>query len=210
MRAFHPCLLSVVLLAGCGNDPDRSNPLADLVQSPAEASAVASDPNAMARAGLSQVGGPLMLAVLEDRGAVALLVPYGQNGAVTTWTTAEFQTVSLLGGRVVATRGLGDDLMSRTPLAPFGTMRSTMRLNTLNAANEAVSLELECRVQTGDTMPIALASGQTLRATGYAEKCTGPEGTVQNDFWMVGGVMRQTRQWLGPEAGHLTLQVLRP
>lgn len=207
MRVFS-AFAALAILASCGNDPDRSDPFR-LLAAPGE-TAVAQDPLAMARIGLAEVEGPLMLAVLEARGAVALMVPYGQNGPVRTWVTADRRTVSLVGGRIVATRGLGHDLMARAPATGFRPGPSQALLSTLNAAHEPVEFALSCRVIAGERMPITLASGESMTAQGYAEKCVGPDGSVQNDFWLSDGQLRQSRQWLGPDAGYLTLQMLRP
>lgn len=200
-------------LAACGNDPNRTD-LGGLREAlPGRAAPAAPPPNpaSMARSALEQIPGPVMLAVLEDRGALAMMVPYGVNGRVTTWTTIDRQSVSLKAGRVVATRGLGFDRMSITAPAPGGSGPFTMTSRTLNAANETVVDALSCQREKSAGQVITLASGEVLATTLHTEICETAGALVRNMFWVAAsGQVRQSHQWIGHEAGSLTLQVLRP
>lgn len=196
-------------LAGCGNDPNRTDLslLTSLMPKKPDPAAQIT-PAQMAQAALAQLREPVMLAVLEGSGKTALLVPYGENGAVRTWTTLDRQTVSLRQGRLIATRGLGHDLMSLSAPDPRGG-GGRLVLTTLNAANEPARLRLDCRQGEGVAERIVLASGEAVAVRRVTETCSGDADAV-NTFWIgPDGRTRQSRQWLGPTAGYLTLQVLR-
>lgn len=201
---------ALLALMGCGNAPNRTDLslIERLVQGAGSPTAVA--PGQMARAALAQLSEPVMLAVLETSGKTALLVPYGENGAVRTWTTLERQTVSLRGGRIVATRGLGADLMSGKVSDPRAVGGADHVLVTLNAANETMRIKMECQRDSGDSETIVLASGESVPARRVTETCQTPGGAVVNTFWFgPDGQVRQSRQWLGTTAGYLLLQLLR-
>lgn len=195
-------------LAGCGNDPNRTDPLRILGLSGPSDEAASITPEQMARAALAQLAEPVMLVRLESDGRVALMVPLGANGPVTTWTTVDRQTIALRYGRVIATRGLGTDLMSSTAGSPSGSSRHSMI--TLDAAHQPVRTEIVCSnpPRAGDT--VRLASGVALRATRTSESCHANGTAFRNDFWVVEGKMRRSRQWLGDDSGYLTIEVLRP
>lgn len=208
------CAALCALLVGCGNDREWTI-FDNLLESglPVGGGGEAQgmpDPRALAKAGMAQIQEPLMIAVLEDREAVALMVPFGENRGVRTWTTIERQTVALSSGRVVATRGLGNDLMSAE--GPKGTSgRYTRVLRTINSANEPVEVRLTCQATAeGARETVSLMSGQDVTLRRVTENCTGAEAPVQNLFWFASdGSVRQSRQWVGPDAGYLVLQVLR-
>lgn len=214
MRGLIP-FLALWALAACGND-DRTTPLDDLTEiavtvRDGQREATTPDPRAMAQVAMTQMSEPVMLAVLEDRAAVALTVPYGENGATRTWTTIDKQTLALSSGRLIATRGLGFDLMSHEGPRRPTVGKTTRRLNTINAAAERESIILNCETPQPIRETIDLMSGESLTALRYTETCRGGGYKVQNLIWMTpAGDMRQSRQWVGPGAGFLTLQVLRP
>ena len=198
-------------LSGCGNDPNRTD-LARLPGiTPKNSPAPTVTAQQMATAALAQLSEPVILAVLEEPSRTALLVPLGDNRAVLTWTTVDRQTISLSGGRIVATRGLGADLMSSDATAPRPGSTSVHSMTTLNSANETIRLRVACRIDSGSREILTLASGETISTLRLRENCRGGTDAWENDFWIAGdGLVRQSRQHLGTEIGSLTLQVLRP
>ncbi|NNF92663.1 MAG: hypothetical protein HKM96_14835 [Boseongicola sp.] len=203
-------VLLVLALASCGNDPNRNNPLrlADVFKG-GETEGASPTPRQLAQVALTQLQEPVMLAELGDGERLALLVPLGENGSVRTWTTIDRQTIALRRGRVVATRGLGDDLMSSS--APRPGQGGKHRLVTLNAAHEPVRTSANCRVSTEGSQVTSLASGERVTARHLVESCVAGNNTYRNEFWIgPNGQMRKSRQWLGATSGYLTLQVLRP
>jgi hypothetical protein len=200
-----------LLLSGCGNDPNRT----DLARLPGIAPKSATAPSVpagqMATAALTQLSEPVMLATLEEPNRTALLVPLGENGAVRTWTTIDRQTISLRAGRIVATRGLGVDLMSSDASGPRPGSTSVQTLTTLNSANEIVRMRASCQADSGLPENLTLASGQRIATHRLRETCRGETASWENIFWISGdGLVRQSRQKLGAETGSLTLQILRP
>ena len=102
-------------LAGCSSnkDAERQGPTAIAVlKALVTPKHKKTKPVELTRAQVRQVKTPLMKADLPARGARAYLVSIGHNGPVTTWASPDGISISLNRGLVVATRGLGNDLMS--------------------------------------------------------------------------------------------------
>lgn len=176
------------------------------------------DPVAIAglvQSNLAALKEPAMLAILEDRKAAAVVVPYGRNGPVTTWTTQDFTTLSFRGGLLTATRGLGTDLMSASTSSTrvallAGGGQSTQTWRTLDSTNATIDVEMSCRITGGASESVALASGATRTARKFDALCTGDGYDVRNTYWLApDGTVVQSRQWVGPGAGYLTQQLLR-
>lgn len=201
-------LLAVLAaMAGCGNDPNRSDifSLAGMFGETAQPQVA---PEQLARTALPLIEGPVLLATIEATGASAILAPFGENAGVTTWTTVDRRTLSLRAGRIVATRGLNFDLMSSDATTPG--RNGTLTHRTLNAANETVTRRFSCRAERAPGQ-VTLLSGESLSGQRIVERCSGETGTVTNTFWtdQVGRV-RRSRQWIGPDAGPVSIELLRP
>ena len=203
-------IVLLLALSACGNDPNRTDPLRLAGFFSRAGPSAQTDPGRMARAALEALSEPLMLAVVENDGRTALLVPFGQNGPVRTWTTIDRQTISLHGPRIVATRGLGRDLMSLSASSHPAEGHSITHV-TLNAANEPVRVDAECRTVERGRDALTLTSGERTDVTRVSEVCRTQTASFTNTYWIArDGTPRRMRQWIGPEAGFLTIEVLRP
>lgn len=199
-------LVSVGVLAACGNDTAESPLLiaARGLLPDAGEKALPPSVDVVGRVALDRLKEPVMIAEMPSIDAVAAMVPYGQNGPVATWTTIEFQTVSLMGGRVIATRGLGADLMA---VSGSDANRS---YHLMNAANESVVIDVSCTARAAARETITLAGGEVVDTTRVDESCKGSEADFENSYWIgTGGDIRQSHQWIGPVIGQIKLQRLR-
>lgn len=186
-------LILAILLAGCAAPPPNMRP------EPVQAATGRGAP-------------PVLLAEIARTGLTARLVPDGSRDGVTTWRTGQRQTLAFRGGVLIATRGLGDDLMSADVSGTLAALSSgaqdvyARRMTYLDGDAQTLSRTLTCRmgppaVATVDSHGLAFAT--TLRV----EACTMPGLTVQNRYWQTSdGAMRRSDQWIGPGAGHLRLE----
>lgn len=151
---------------------------------------------------------PLIRADLPARGATAVLRPLGQNGAVTTWTTVDNITLSFRQGILVASRGLGQDLMAADPEATRAAL-----------AGEAPGIyRRKMRYLTGDNHSTWLTAGCTMRqAEGtveglrrFEETCQARDESFTNIYLLDGaGRVAQSRQWLSPGLGSVEIGPFR-
>lgn len=214
--------LAALALASCGNQTDRgmiAKAVTKTIFKKKKAEAAGATPaqlqaevaQALARSDL-----PLALAVVEDRNATALLTRIEVNGAYGTWATPDRRTITLKRGLVTATLGLGNDIMS-TDLSGVealiaersaGSGRRVMRY--LNGENHTVSLVASCIVTRGGDSILSAGEINERRVTAMQEDCTAQNRRFSNSYLVdETGLAVQSRQWLSPTGGYLTLQMLR-
>ncbi len=169
--------------------------------------------------GPGAASGSLLAVEIPARGASARLTPSGRNGAVTTWRSVDAVSLSLRApGVLVATRGLGEDLMiadanaTAAALAratPGSVARRHRRLDgDLALGSEAYACSLA--LVGPERIEIAGRLRHTLR---FEERCAGASGEngqvgFTNLYWRDAArpVLWQSVQWVGPELGHIRLR----
>ena len=140
-------------------------------------------------------------------GAAGTLVSPGRNGDVETWTTPDQRALSYRQGVLVATRGLGFDLMAADvsgTLAALGHGGTyTRKMRYLNGNNQSVYLTFTCTmtVSTPQNMTI---NGVARNIASEVETCTMGAITFTNHYWMAGSQVVKATEWIGPELGYLT------
>lgn len=212
-------LLVAIGLTGCGSDETRVPGFTAFRKAIVQKLAGPVGPQRvppLTRAALEAEGRPLLYAKLENRDAEAILVPLETNARAVTWATPDGITLSLQDGVVIATRGLGVDLMGATApsaqvlaAAPEPLVRT---YSWLDGADLISSEQVTCRYDSlgSQTLQIVERAYQTrhLRETCQSDKSS---LAFQNDYWFeLSGKIRQSRQWLGPKAGYLSLRHLIP
>ncbi len=180
-------------------------------------SAAAGNPFAgLTRAQLKDVKGPLLAAHLEISGAYSALNLAASNGGVRTYFTPDQISVSILDGVVISTRGLPEDLMSAdATLAVEAVLNAKVapryerQYRWIDGEDHQVEGQFECSLEFVDLANVVIVE-RTHRARHMKEICSGSVGTVTNDYWVGTGepVVWQSRQWIGPELGHINLTVL--
>jgi hypothetical protein len=154
--------------------------------------------------------GPLIQARLEKSGAEAPLAAAGANAGMVTFVATNGVALALRGGVLVQTRGLGPDLMSsEAPSAATisgGSGTHPRRWQHLDGLGQTVTTDASCRLEPGGRQSFELGGAQTaLREV--VERCDAPGmPTIVNGFWFdAAGRLRLSRQWIGPDAGHVAI-----
>jgi len=197
-----------VVLAGCsvtgGND--------------AAMSAVGKPANAQAATRLQHLlaaGAPVLLVGVETRGQVATLARLVQRGGRATCVTADDVSISFEHGILVATRGVGFDLMSADISGPKRLIlarragRATRFHSYLDGENHTVIHSYVCDVTNRGARRVAAGKG-TIATTLMAETCAGAADRFENLYWLDPrtGTIVQSRQWVGPTTGSLQLRTV--
>ncbi len=218
-----PLLVLVAVLAGCGNDPGGGTGtqligsiLKGNGQNDTPKTTPASiDPAGLVPIALRAVKGPVMLAVVESRNAIAIMGRSARNGPYSTWITASRQTVTLKHGIVTATRGLGDDLMN-ADVDSVASLIRTRHAGTgwramyfLDGEGKTYRLDLQCTVIPGPAQPLTIGKLR-IASRRVDETCHAGNLTVENTYWTdSAGRIWQARQWVSPGVGYLVTQQLR-
>ncbi len=218
MRRRHgiALLAALALLAGCGSD-DQSTGKAKLLRDTlgavlqrGEAKPVGAQDLGLTRAALAGVSTPLALATVEATGASALIAPFGRNNGVVTWSSTDKKTLAMRDGVLVATRGLGADLMSSVaPTAAQigrGAGSHERVYFHIDGLDQTVRSQFRCTLATQGAKIITVVE-RNYATNLVQERCEGPTGAFTNEFWVENGTfIRQSRQTVDQKLGKVQIQ----
>ena len=178
MTKFAACALVLAgLLTACASLTPKSPPLSEFVR---------------------PLSGTLLTIDIPVRKAQATLVLVARNQGVETWQTGDNVTVSMQSGVIVATRGLGFDVMGSDVTATLAAL----------AGQRSGAYEVARRYLTADNKSDRVTATCTMGRTPkgvYVESCTAGSASFRNDYWLDGaGRILQSRQWLGPDVQYVT------
>lgn len=180
----------------------------------------------LTRAALNTVEGSFLEVILERRDQLAYLHINAVRrdsdpGQITVWRTDDNITLSMRNGVLIATRGLGGDIISSlvqvSGTAP-GPASGGERVQYVRAQdNKELRLSLACKLD--DLGPETVVIVELAHPTRHLrETCTGgtvaggsgKTGTVVNDYWVDSRnqLIWQSRQWAGPYIGYLRMRRL--
>ena len=213
-------------LAACTNDPEGNQSLGmtrtlfeelrgRLAKGGAAGKAATPDPEALAASAMRSFKGPIVLAQIVNTGGLFALGEYGRNGDVQTFSTPTEETLVLRRGILIASRGLGDDLMSSetSTVAALvlsrgeGSARHVYRFLDGEGIERPLPMDCDIRRQ-GDT---ALRfAGTDYRTTEMVESCRHNGTEITNRYWVTsGGLIALSQQWISPRMGYVTIQRVR-
>ncbi|MDK3020755.1 YjbF family lipoprotein [Pseudodonghicola flavimaris] len=174
----------------------------------------AAPPPAFSRAQLETVGLPITGFVAENRDLSAYFFRTEARhdatpGLIEVWLSGDQKSsVTTRAGLVIATRGLGDDLLSSTvPMAGSGPAPGPLAQQIRYGDNRERGLRLRCDL--ADLGPERIEILGRSQATRHLQQsCEGAGGRIVNDFWADprDGFLWQSRQWAGPGVGYLQLR----
>lgn len=136
-----------------------------------------------------------------------------RNGDLIAWVSDEDVSLTLQDGIVVATRGLGNDLMGADVGLVYRSVVSgrgrTVRVHEyLNGEDQIIRSEYACNIAVlrSETIEIFQRKHQTRV---ISETCTGDAGGFRNLYWIdAAGMIWQSRQWVSPRVGAVDIQIL--
>lgn len=210
------CLAAFLALSACGSDNDRLNGFSvarDVVAG--AASAVRPAPQGgslgLTRADLAQILTPVDLITVERLGAQAVIAKIATNAGVETWSSVDKKTVSFRSGVLVASRGLGDDLIGAAVPSLSRIMEGgghSRSHSWMRANDQVVRHDFTCRTELVGSAAITIVE-RSYPVRQFRENCTGDGGSFQNDYWVqIGGKLRQSRQFVSDGVGYVVIQHL--
>ncbi|AXX99199.1 YjbF family lipoprotein [Profundibacter amoris] len=198
-NAPDPTILSLALKSAVGALKPKAKPV---------------DPRKhLTREAIDKAGTPILFVGLDSRNAYATLSPFGENRGVVTWISSDGITLGYRGGLLVATRGLGPDLMAADTGQALAAVRSGsgsyVRIyDYLDGEDQAVRRSFVCSVKNKGSEVIEIYELKlTLRKV--IESCSNPEFQIRNTYWISNrNRIRQSKQWIGPDVGYVFSQQL--
>lgn len=172
-------------------------------------------PPQVAAQALAATDKPVMLYEVENTGNQFLTLEIERNRAYQTFANSGRQSLIHRSGMIVATRGLGGDLMSVEEDALLraitsrrgGTATYIQRFQTPEFVTEEHAYQ--CRVTQGKA---SRASSGKLHGASLVmtSDCEGDQGRFQETYVVDGsGYIVSAKQWLGPVLGYISTQSLR-
>lgn len=202
--ALAAALVAPFALAACGSGGGLGTALLQSAGVGAGA-ASADDTASIPRAEIEAVGAPIMRVTIPATGLDVLMVQRDTKpGGITTWSTNDGITFTFRDGILIETRGLGADLMSAAApsagqiLAATGHSRSYF---FIGPDDQTLRRDYACQPQDQGPETVSIYSrGYATRQV--TETCTRAEGRIENRFWLQGGKVRKSRQWVSAAIGY--------
>lgn len=215
MRTKIATAAALVALAGCGDraSPELGAALARLGEALTPSAETLPLSATLTPDVAAAIDGPLLFARVPESGAEAGLTLLRENGDERIWVTQDGRTLTFRAGVLVATRGLGRDLMSadlgevRAAL-DGGAARATRVHRYLDGEGHEVIRAYVCDYARRDGTAETLFGSSP--ATRIDETCHGLHQDFANVYWIDrAGQMRAARHWVGPEVGPLETQLVK-
>lgn len=122
-----------------------------------------------------------------------------RDGNVTTYVSEDGSQISLREGIIISTRGFGVDLMSSAQPSLAELTRGAAHKRTdfyLDGTDTMLRRDFDCTVEAGD-------GGKGPAGTRHIRQtCRSADGFIVNDYWLRGGQIAQSRQWISAFAGY--------
>ncbi len=210
--------LSAVLLAGCSSNVER-NPVFDLAAQFIPAiGAVTGAENRPAAPGFDPAdisANPsnfslVQVPMLGDPVAARLI---SVSGRTQTWLAQNGFSATYRDEILVATRGLGEDLIAATAQGTRAAIRagggSAVRVHDrIGNQNEILQERFTCQIVSAGVEDINLGI-RTVSATKYAETCRSDRTQFENSYWVDGaGRIMSSLQFITRDAGYLRRSAL--
>ncbi len=165
---------------------------------------------------LVQAGAPRLIAVRENReNRFATFARLQERNGTGTWISADDVSLSLWDGFLVATRGLGGDMMS----ADVGEVQAAVLFDMpgyyprfqsyLDGENQTVIRSFVCRVSSRGPRRLEF-EGVSATTRLMEEDCKSTSLSFVNLYWVDdgSGALLQSRQWASPHLGLLAIRQL--
>lgn len=219
MKRF--CLLACLgfALVACGSQgqaPSMGQVFAQSITQRLPGRSPAASPTAAApqisRAQFAAVTSSVLLVTL-DGGQQATVVQVARNGPTQTYLSADDISLSVQNGVLVATRGFGSDLMQADVAGVLAALRAgggrySKTLSQLDGLDQMRDTVLACTLTARGSDRITIL-GQDFATRLFAESCTAGGINLASQYWMQGGQMVKSQQWVVPESRPLTIELIK-
>ena len=173
----------------------------------------------LTRAELDQIPYATIAVTFGD--ARTYLVPLADNGGYLNYLDSAGRGIVMLGGAVTGTQALGNDLQAvrfhrddpipkPTPVSQWPRQyHRDYQFRVREGADYNVTLNCELEPLARETIGIVEIDFDVMRVS---EICTNARRQVVNTYWVEEdtGFIWKSVQWLGPELGQATIEIIRP
>ncbi|MFS4583693.1 YjbF family lipoprotein [Phaeobacter sp. C3_T13_0] len=223
-------LLGLLVLTACSRGPEQPPLQVELLRNLSErVGARLSGGNAdqparppLTRAALDEIKAPYIEVTIEKNDVFAYLSRQqlrhdDSPGTVAVWRTEDNISLTLRDGVLVASRNLGNDILSSSALVDGGadgpSHSGARRYHIRGLDNGAWQLDMLCTRRDLGPDPIIIVE-RRYPTRHIEERCQpsqpGRGGEIVNDYWVdsPSGRVWLSRQWAGPNVGYLRIRQL--
>ena len=161
---------------------------------------------------LAQIGTPVLIVKLPLTDSEAGAQPLRVDGDLEIWSTLNGVQFAFREGVLIYTRGIPGDLMS----ADLRSVRQAIRTGAgteivrvhryLDGEDQEVVRAFVCDIRSDGREQVTVLTG-SFSTRKVTETCVSSTEQMENHYWIdTRGLMRKSRQWIGPDAGYVELE----
>lgn len=222
-RAFGLLALSLTL-AACSVGNDVSSPglalqeiliaqgKARLNRGPSPSEAVM----ALNRADIQRMDETVIRAQIPNFAIAALLFEAQDRDPYTIWLSPDRVSVRFRAGLVMATKGIGADLVSVEDPRMVAVLEgregpgASTRVNSaFNGVNGIDTTRFTCEIADLGSETVSIV-GRGYPVRHLRQSCTSPNENFVNDYWQQGRIVWKSRQWFNDQVGYVIFERLTP
>ena len=170
--------------------------------------------NILSREQIDSAGIPILFVELAS-GQNGTLTPYPGRGVGQTWLGADGATITLERGIIMASRGMGDDIMGSSTFIPpwskinLNTSNYSREISYLSGNNKITKRSFECKVQKINQKELIKIWGIKFNVAEFEETCIRHGVTITNNYYVDDKeIVRKSSQYHGETIGHITTERL--
>lgn len=191
-----PAALSCLILTGCGASAGFTDRVVAGLSPTAAAPLARADQDA-----------PTIYVTIPSLGVSGGMARIALRGNVSEWRSADGIGLTLLGGQIIATRGLGHDLLiadanGADPALRRGGGEYSRTMHWLDGENHGRSEVFACTLRPTETQ-------DTSAERALIETCAGPQTAFTNTYAVsaASGAPLRSEQWVSPGLGSIQIEL---
>ena len=188
--------LSCLMLAGCGAPSGLADKVMGSLTPTGDVAKLQVDQSA-----------PTIYVTIPSLGVSGGMARVSLRGNVSEWRSADGIGLTLLGGQIIATRGLGPDLLiadanGADPALRHGGGEYSRTMHWLDGENHDRSEEFACSLRIAETQA-------TSAERALSETCAGPQTAFTNSYAVsaTSGAPLRSDQWVSPGLGSIQIEL---
>ena len=212
--------LGLTTLTSCSNSPDLTKgeieilPLIrDAVQAQTTPENFVDARKLVTRDKIDASGMEVLFVELES-GKNGTSIKYPGKNIGEVWLGVDGTTLTFKNGHLIATRGLGEDLMSSEGTFPSfhlisGSAEYFKTQSWLSEDNQITSTNYSCTASVENARKAITIFDKTFLVQRAVETCKAGDSTIKNEYFFErNGVVRRSRQFHSPTLGYIFIEKL--
>lgn len=162
----------------------------------------------VSRADIAKSGQPVMKLTVPSRGIETFLTIRDRRGDVVNWMAADGTLFSFRNDVLIETRGLGADLMSSAAPSAGQILSGQAHRRSyfyVDDDDQTGRRDYQCQMSRTGSESLVIY-GRAYTASKLAETCERDVGRITNHYWVEGGRIRKSQEWVSPGIGRVEFE----